>query len=142
MRSLKDRLRHTLLFEAIALTILALFGSRLTGHSPQDLGVLGLMMSVIAMSWNLVFNWLFDQWDMRTRNMAPRTLGLRVLHAVLFEAGLLIVGLFLVAWWLSLSYLDAFLLDIGLSAFFLVYAFAFNWAYDTVFPPRGMQRGA
>ena len=142
MRSLKDRLRHTLLFEAIALTLLALVGSRLTGHAPQDLGVLGLMMSVIAMLWNLAFNWAFDHWHMRTRGLAPRTVALRVVHALLFEAGLLLVGLFLVAWWLSLSYYDAFLLDIGMSAFFLVYAFVFNWAYDTLFPPRGRERTA
>ena len=36
-----------------------------------------------------------------------------------------------------MPYIDAFLLDISLSAFFLVYAFGYNWAYDVVFPvPR------
>lgn len=137
MRTLKDRIRHTVMFEGIALTLLAVFGAWITGHAPTELGVLGLMMSLIAMSWNLVYNWMFDQWDNRVRDMAPRGVGLRIVHALLFEGGLLIVGLFVIAWWLSMTYWDAFMLDIGLSVFFLAYAFVFNWAYDVVFPvPR------
>jgi uncharacterized membrane protein len=102
------------------------------------MGALSLMFSVLAMAWNLVFNWGFDLWDRRYRAMAKRGFGIRAVHAVLFEAGLLFAGLFLIAWWLGMSYRDAFLLDISLSAFFVVYAFAYNWGYDMVFPvPRG-----
>ena len=69
--------------------------------------------------------------------MAKRGFRIRIVHAVLFEAGLVIAGLFLIAWWLDLTCIDAFLLDISLSAFFLVYAFCYNWGYDMVFPvPR------
>jgi uncharacterized membrane protein len=37
------------------------------------------------------------------------------------------------AWTLGTSLLDAFMLDIGLVVFFVVYSFAFNWAFDLVF---------
>jgi len=138
MRTLRDRLRHTLIFEAIALFLVAIPGGLILDRPIELMGALSLMFSVLAMAWNLVFNWGFDLWDRRYRAMAKRGFGIRAVHAVLFEAGLLFAGLFLIAWWLGMSYRDAFLLDISLSAFFVVYAFAYNWGYDLVFPvPRG-----
>jgi uncharacterized membrane protein len=138
VRTLRDRLRHTLIFEAIALFLVAIPGGLILDRPIELMGALSLMFSVLAMAWNLVFNWGFDLWDRRYRAMAKRGFGIRAVHAVLFEAGLLFAGLFLIAWWLGMSYRDAFLLDISLSAFFVVYAFAYNWGYDLVFPvPRG-----
>ncbi len=137
MRSFPDRLRHTLIFEAIALFLVAVPGGWLLDRPMEVMGALSLMFSVLAMSWNLSYNWMFDLWDAKHRGMAKRGVRIRIVHAVLFEAGLVIAGLFLIAWWLDLTYIDAFLLDISLSAFFLVYAFCYNWAYDMVFPvPR------
>ena len=138
MRTFRDRLRHTLIFEAIALFLVAIPGGLILDRPIELMGALSLMFSVLAMAWNLVFNWGFDLWDRRYRAMVKRGFGIRAVHAVLFEAGLLFAGLFLIAWWLGMSYRDAFLLDISLSAFFVVYAFAYNWGYDLVFPvPRG-----
>ena len=138
MRTFRDRLRHTLIFEAIALFLVAIPGGLILDRPIELMGALSLMFSVLAMAWNLVFNWGFDLWDRRYRAMAKRGFGIRAVHAVLFEAGLLFAGLFLIAWWLGMSYRDALLLDISLSAFFVVYAFAYNWGYDLVFPvPRG-----
>ena len=137
MRTLPDRIRPTLLFEFVAILIVAFVGSWITGHSVQQFGVLGLMFSVLAMAWNLLFNWLFDHWELRFRPGRKRTVALRVIHAVLFELVLLIAGVFLIAWWLDMGLLAALVLDVGMSAFFVVYAFAFNWAYDMIFPiPR------
>ena len=137
MRTLKDRIRHTLMFEGIALVLVATGGAWLTGHSAVELSSLGVLFSLLAMVWNSVYNLLFDLWDRKYRNMAPRGLWLRIVHATLFEAFLVTVGIFLTSWWLSISYLEAFILDLGFSAFFLVYAFVYNWVYDVVFPvPR------
>lgn len=134
MRSFGDRLRHTFMFEGIALAIVSVAGSAITGHSIESIGILSVMFSILAMVWNFVFNLLFDLWDRKYRNMAPRGAGIRAIHAILFEAVMLVVGLFLTAWWLSISYLEALILDLGFSTFFLIYAYVFNWAYDQVFP--------
>ena len=139
MRTFKDRLRHTLLFELIALTLVAIFGAWITGHSSAEMGALGLIMSLLAMVWNLIYNWMFDQWDMKYRNMAPRGVKIRIIHALLFEGGLLIAGIFIVAWWLSITLLQALLLDLGFAAFFLVYTYVFNLAYDKIFPVPAQQ---
>ncbi len=134
MRTLPDRIRHTVLFEAIALVIVAFIGSWVIGRSVTLVGALSLIFSVLAMVWNLVFNWMFDHWDRAYRNSARRGFLIRALHAALFELGMLIAGLFIVAWWLQTSYTEAFLINVGFSLFFLVYAYVYNWAYDQVFP--------
>lgn len=136
MRTFADRVRHTLMFEVIALILVATIGAWITGRSVETIGLLGLMFSALAMFWNFTFNWMFDHWERVHRNGQKRTVLIRVIHAVLFEAALLLVGIFLVAWWLDVTYWYAFMLDIGFSSFFLVYAFCFNWAYDLLFPAR------
>lgn len=137
MRTFSDRLRHTILFEAIAVALVAVGGGLITGHGMMSIGALTLMLSLVAMILNLVYNWLFDLWDRAYRAMARRGAGLRVVHAILFEAVMLVAGLFVTAWWLDLSYRDALMLDLGFAVFFLIYAFCFNWTYDVVFPvPR------
>jgi len=134
MRTLSDRIRHTILFEVIALFIVVVVGSKITGEAPEKIGALGVMFSGLAMGWNLVFNWLFDLWDRKYRKAAPRGFYIRCVHVVLFEAALFVCGIFLVAWWLNVSLVYAFWLDIGMSAFFVCYAFFYNWGYDLVFP--------
>ena len=134
MRSLPDRIRHTVLFEIIALVMVATVGSWAIGRSMMETGILGLMFSVMVMFWNLLYNWLFDLWDQKHRQLAKRGVGLRLVHAVLFELGILTFGVFLVAWWLDMTLFQALLLDIGFALFFIAYAFAYNWVYDIVFP--------
>ena len=134
MRTFKDRVRHTIIFELLALAAVALGGSLVTGHSMEMLGIMSLMFSVLVMAWNMLYNWLFDHWEQRHRKGIKRSVVLRVIHAIIFEAVLLLVGVFLIAWWLDLTLLDALLLDIGLAVFFVAYAFAYNWLYDIVFP--------
>lgn len=128
-----------ILFEGIALTLLVIGAAFFSTFDLKMFGAFGLMMSALAMFWNLIFNWVFDLWDRRVRNFAPRTPLLRAAHAVLFEAGLLIAGTVFAMWWLELSLWHAFVLDVGLSLFFVIYAYIFNWTYDVVFPPPHMR---
>ena len=134
MRTFKDRIRHTVLFEFLALGIAAFGGAWILDRPVETIGALSLMFSLLAMGWNLAFNWLFDHWDQRYRNAAARGVLLRMVHASLFELGMVIAGIFLTAWWLGISYWEALIIDIGFSAFFLVYAFCFNWLYEVIFP--------
>lgn len=134
MRTFKDRIRHTLLFEIIALGFVVVGGSWILGRSMEFIGALSLMFSGLAMGWNMLFNWFFDLWDRTYRDCAKRGFAVRAVHATMFELGMLIMGIFLVAWWLRISYWDAFVIDIGFSIFFLFYAFGFNWTYDYIFP--------
>lgn len=95
-------------------------------------GALALLLSLLALSWNMVFNSLFEYWEAR-QAQRTRTLGRRLLHALGFEGGLALLLVPVMAWWLDISWLQALIADIGLLTFFFFYAFAFQWAFDLLF---------
>ena len=127
-KSVKERFFHALGFEVLALAICAPLGAWLLGYSLAHMGALTLMISLIAMAWNMAFNALFDR--AQRRMGFERTLAARVVHAVLFELGLVLTVVPLAAWWLGIGLWEAFLLDIVIVLFFLPYTFVFNWTYD------------
>ena len=46
---------------------------------------------------------------------------------------MMLIGIPLYAWWLEVSLAQAFMLNIGMIVFFLVYSFSYNWVFDLVF---------
>jgi len=127
-KSVKERFFHALGFEVLAIAICAPLGAWLLGYSLAHMGLLTLMISLIAMVWNMVFNALFDR--AQRHYGFKRTLGARAVHSVLFEIGLILAVVPLAAWWLGIGLWEAFVLDIAIVLFFLPYTFAFNWSYD------------
>eukprot|EP01042_Synura_sphagnicola_P010789 gene10789-13823_t len=104
-KSFYERCFHAVLFELLALLLCAPLMS-------WALGLLTLMISLVAMSWNVIFNMLFDRLERHFR--WQRAFGVRLLHAVTFEAGLILAVVPLAAWWLDIGLVEAFVLDIGL----------------------------
>ena len=127
-RSVKERFFHAVGFEVLAVAICAPLGAWLLDYSLAHMGLLTLMISLIAMVWNMVFNSIFD--DAQRRLGFTRNLAARAVHSVLFEIGLILAVVPLAAWWLDIGLWEAFVLDIGIVLFFLPYTFAFNWTYD------------
>lgn len=127
-KSVKERFFHALGFEVLAIAICAPLGAWLLGYSLAHIGLLTLMISLMAMSWNMAFNALFD--SAQRRLGFKRTVTMRVVHSLLFEVGLILAVVPLAAWWLGIGLWEAFVLDIGIVLFFLPYTFAFNWSYD------------
>ncbi|TCK30782.1 putative membrane protein [Ancylobacter aquaticus] len=142
MRGTADRIRHVVSFEIIALSLITPLGAWVFGVPMAEMGAVGAGAALIAAGWNYLFNLGFDHALARWRGSVRKTLGLRVLHAVLFEAGLVAALVPFVAWYLGVGLVEALLMDLALAGFFLVYAFAFNWSYDALFPinetPRPM----
>ncbi|MBV0890539.1 PACE efflux transporter [Paracoccus sp. Z118] len=134
MRTTRDRIRHAILFEAIGLVFLIGGGALLTGFDVQALGVIGVVSSLVATAWVFVYNWLFDRAMLRIRGSVVKTHPIRALHALLFEVGLLVILLPFIAWMLNATLWQAFLFDIGIVIFYLVYGYVFNWTYDRIFP--------
>ncbi|PAJ76472.1 PACE efflux transporter [Burkholderia ubonensis] len=132
MQGLPRKITQAILYEAIAIACISPAIAALFGESLVYSGALSATMSAIALLWNMVYNTLFERWE-ATRVQRTRTLGRRVIHACGFEGGLIFILVPVVAWWLKISWLDAFLVDLGLFAFFFCYAFVFQWAFDRVF---------
>lgn len=134
MRSSKDRIRHALGFEIIGLLLVAPLGSWVFGYEIQTMGVIAVAASIVATAWNYFYNLLFDKALLKLRGTVHKTLPIRVWHAVLFEGGLLLLFMPLIAWYLGITLWEAFLMDIAMAIFYLVYAFFYNLAYDKIFP--------
>lgn len=128
----KRRLVYVGLYEFIAIVLSAILLELMSNAGATESLGLAVAASAVAIVWNLVFNGLFERWESRRRQQG-RSLGLRIIHAIGFEGGLLVFLVPLVAWWYSVSLWQAFLMDLGLLAFFLVYTFGFTWVFDRIF---------
>jgi uncharacterized membrane protein len=123
---------HATLFELIAIVIVTVAMRWVPGTDTAHAGGLALSTSLIALSWNMAFNTLFERWERRQASRA-RTVWRRMAHALLFEGGLVLMTVPVIAWWLHLGWWQALITDLGLVAFFLVYGFSFNWLFDHLF---------
>lgn len=131
MQGWKRRVVYVSLYEgiAIALTSAVLYA---LGHAPADSAVASVGASALAVTWNLIFNAIFEAWE-RRQTVKGRSLRRRVAHAIGFEGGLVLSIVPFFAWWLEVSLWEAFVLDLGFILFFLVYTFVFAWCFDKVF---------
>lgn len=127
-RSVKERILHGVLFEILAIGIATPLAAWLTGKSLASMGVLSAVISLMAISWNMTFNWLFD--TLQQRYQFERSIGIRIVHACAFEIGLIIMAVPFIAWWIDATLWHALIVDIGLILFFLPYTFFFNLFYD------------
>ncbi|MGI9317907.1 MAG: PACE efflux transporter [bacterium] len=135
IRTGRDRLRYTVLFELLLITILAPVGALVFQRQIMDIGMLAMVLSLKAMLFNLIYNWFFDLLDVRAgRIPTQRTFLPRALHALGFEAGLVVTSLPIVVWWLGLTFFQALLMDLAVTSFVVVYTFIFTWGYDRIFP--------
>lgn len=134
MRTAADRIRHAVSFELIGLAILVPVGSWVFSMPAADIGIVGVVSATLATAWNYIYNLGFDHMLLRLRGTTLKTVPMRVVHTVAFELGLLMILLPFVAWYLGIGLLQAFVMDIAFAAFYMIYAFVFNWTYDRLFP--------
>ncbi|PCC98344.1 PACE efflux transporter [Halopseudomonas pelagia] len=131
MQGIKRKLVYVTLYEVIATAVITLI-LLMMGHAVLDAGVASGMTSAIAVSWNLVWNSLFESWETRQPERG-RSIKRRIMHALGFEFGLLAILVPVMAWWLEISLWHAFVLDMGLLIFFVFYTFVFSLAFDKIF---------
>ena len=132
MQGLKRKIVFVALYEAIAIACITLGLTWLSGQDAGHSSVLAVASSAIAITWNFLYNLLFEAWEARQRTRG-RGLARRIAHALGYEGVLVLIGIPLFAWWLDVSLFEALMLNLGFIAFFLVYSFCYNWAFDMVF---------
>ena len=141
LQGIRRRVVYVTLYELIAIVV-ATFGlAALTGQNASHAGVASVAASVIAVLWNIGFNWAFERWESR-QAVRGRSVKRRIAHAIGFEGGLVFTLVPLFAWWFNVSLWQAFVMDLALIVFFLCYTFVFNWVFDRVFglPASAMAR--
>lgn len=131
MQGITRKLVYVTLYEIIAISVITA-ALLVLGHALGDAGAASAMTSVVAVSWNLLWNSLFENWEQRQPRRG-RTIRRRIAHALGFEFGLLAILVPLMAWWLGISLLQALILDLGLLVFFVFYTFVFSLLFDRLF---------
>jgi len=137
MRTFRERLMHTVLFELMLLLICMPVISVIFNKSMSHAGTMSLALSLIAMICNYIYNYIFDRILLALkRPLYPRAFKLRTLHSVVFEIFLLCFSLPLIIFWLDISFHKALLMDVSMACFVPLYALGFNWLFDIIFPPK------
>jgi len=126
------RVLQAVLYEVFAIAFVGPVLGLLFDKPQSSTLALAVVMSTIALCWNYVFNAGFEWWESR-QVVQGRSLVRRLLHGAGFEGGLTVLLVPVMGHWLGISYLNAFMANVGLLAFFFVYAIGFTWAFDRVF---------
>lgn len=132
MSPLRRRVLQAALYEGIAVAIVAPTLAWLFDSPGMTALALTLATSAVALSWNYVYNALFERWE-SGQAVKGRSPARRLAHSAGFELGLVVLLVPLIAWWLDVTLWQAFLADLGLMAFFFFYTMAFTWGFDRVF---------
>lgn len=129
MQGLKRKLVYVTFYELIGLCMSTLGLAYLSDTQASHTGPLAVMITTIAMIWNLIYNTLFEYWESRQATRG-RSVARRVVHAVGFQLTLVIYLIPLIAWWLDMSLVDALLVDMAFIVLVPCYTFVYNWAFD------------
>jgi uncharacterized membrane protein len=132
MTPLQRRVLQALLYEGIAVAVVAPTLSWVFDSPPLAALALTLATSAVALAWNYVYNALFERWEAR-QAVRGRSAARRLAHSAGFELGLVVLLVPLIAWWLDVTLWQALLADLGLMAFFFFYTMGFTWAFDRIF---------
>jgi uncharacterized membrane protein len=141
------RILQAVLYEVIAIAAVGPVLSLAFDQPPSSTFGLAVVLSTIALTWNYLFNWIFERWESR-QAVRGRSFARRLAHGAGFEGGLVVILMPVMSAWLGISLAAAFVANLGLLAFFFVYAIAFTWAFDRVFglpasaAPRDPAEGA
>jgi uncharacterized membrane protein len=131
------RVVQAVLYESLAVGFVAPVLTLVYDQAPVSALGLTVTMSLIALLWNYGFNAVFERWESRQaikRRSWPR----RLVHGALFEGGLAMILVPVMALWLGVSLWQAFIADIGILLFFLVYTVLFTWLFDHIFGLPGV----
>ena len=126
------RVLQALLYEVFAIAFVGPVLSLAFDKPPTSTLGLAVVLSTIALAWNYVFNAIFERWESR-QAVRGRSFARRLAHGTGFEGGLTLILVPVMSLWLDITPLNAFLANLGLLAFFFVYAIVFTWAFDRVF---------
>ena len=123
---------QAILYEIFAIAFVGPVLSFIFDEPPASTIGLAVVLSSIALGWSYLFNTIFEHWESR-QAVRGRTFMRRLAHGAGLEGGLTLILVPVMALWLNTSPLNAFLANLGLLAFFFIYAIAFTWAFDRVF---------
>ena len=136
IRSWRERAAQTLWFEGIGLVLVAPLYAWASGSGGGESLLLVATLSLVVMAWAALYNTLFDLAERRCtgRVASDRPHGLRTVHAIGLEGSAVLLTWPVIWAMTDLSWTAALLADLGLTATYVVYGYAFHWAFDRLRP--------
>jgi uncharacterized membrane protein len=143
MSPITRRVLQAVLYEVIAIAVVGPTLSFAFDEPPASTFGLAVVLSTVALTWNYVFNWIFERWE-SAQAVRGRSFARRLAHGAGFEGGLVVILIPVMSLWLDISPAAAFVANLSLLVFFFVYAIAFTWTFDRVFglPASAVQKDA
>lgn len=132
MQGMKRRVTYVFFYEVLSFLICAMILAVLSGSTISHTGPLSLLIAVIAVSVNFIYNYAFEWWEKR-QHSKTRTIFRRVVHAIGFQVVLVTILIPFIAWWMQISLVKAFLLDFSLMIIIPCYTFVYNYFFDHLF---------
>lgn len=132
MKPRTRRVLQAVLYEVIAIAFVGPVLSLAFDKPQTSTLALAVVLSSVALGWSYLFNTLFERWESR-QAVKGRSFTRRLAHGIGFEGGLTVILIPVMALWLNISPVNAFFANLGLLAFFFVYAIVFTWAFDRLF---------
>ena len=136
MTPLTRKIIYAISFETLGILVAGAGLLVMSNATPAQSFLLSAISAALAMGWSLIYNALFESWEARQQTKG-RPLSRRALHALVFEGGLTLMMAPFLAWWLDITMWRALTYEIGLIILFVIYTYAFTWAFDAIFglPP-------
>jgi uncharacterized membrane protein len=136
LRSGRERLLQTLLYEVGGLLIVLPLYALVTGHAMKDSLLLLVAVSIATMTWACLHNVIFDYVEARRtgRVASDRPQVLRLIHAASTEVTSILVTTPVIVLTGGFGWWQALMVDIGLTLFYASYAYVFHLAFDALRP--------
>ena len=132
MQGAARRILQAILYEAGGVLFVAPSLALVYGQGMAYSTLLSLVISAVALAWNMLFNGLFEWWERRQANR-HRNWRRRLLHSLGFEGGLTLILTPVIGAWLGISLWLALVTNLGLFVFFFFYSLGFQWVFDRLF---------
>ena len=123
-----ERTFHAVSYEVIGVITSTPIIAFLTGKPFSESGALSIIVSIIAMIWNYIFNVLFDQ--LQKKHGFKKNTFVRITHGTLFGVGLILLTAPTIALLFNITLINAFFLELGMLLYFFPYTIIYNWIYD------------
>jgi uncharacterized membrane protein len=135
-RSGLERMLQALVFEAGGLLIAVPLYEAVFSRATSEAMTLMVTLSLAVLIWTPLHNIAFDRIEHRLtgRSASDRPHALRCLHAISHEVSPIMVTLPLILWVGQHSLSDALALNLGLTLFYVGYAYVFYLIYDRLRP--------
>ena len=136
LRSPRERALQTLAFELGGLALATPLYAAAFGQTPGESLFLIAAVALACVAWTPLHDTAFDlvEWRLAGRVASDRPHGLRIAHALSIETTATAVSLPVIMWLGGHGLWEALAIELGLTALYVAYGYAFHLAYDRLRP--------